>query len=117
MQMQQLIRFLVTLLFLIDQLSFLAGIKFKKDEISVHISIVKGKLLSDDWHSDCFCHTAKGFLYLGDVNKKNSPFCFLKNSHSNTNLKMLIESENSKSILSKNKDDVQKKVETISGIN
>ena len=95
--------------FLIDQLSFLAGIKFKKDEISVHISIVKGKLLSDDWHSDCFCHTAKGFLYLGDVNKKNSPFCFLKNSHSNTNLKMLIESENSKSILSKNKDDVQKK--------
>ena len=27
--------------FLIDQLSFLADIKFKKDEISVHISIVK----------------------------------------------------------------------------
>ena len=95
--------------FLINQLSFLAGIKFKKDEISVHISAVKGKLLSDDWHSDCFCHTAKGFLYLGDVNKKNSPFCFLKNSHSNTNLKMLIEAENSKSILNKNKDDSQKK--------
>jgi hypothetical protein len=95
--------------FLIDQLSFLAGIKFKKDEISVHISKVKGKLLSDDWHSDCFCHTAKGFLYLGDVNRKNSPFCFLKNSHSNTNLKMLIESENSNSILAENKDNIQKK--------
>ena len=29
---------------LINQLSFLAGIKFKKDEISVHISKVKRKI-------------------------------------------------------------------------
>jgi len=94
---------------LINQLSFLAGIKFKKDEISVHISKVKGKLLSDDWHSDCFCHTAKGFLYLGDVSKKNSPFCFLKNSHSNMNLKTLIESENSKSILVEEKKNMKNK--------
>ena len=93
--------------FLINQLSFLAGIKFKKNEISVYISKVKGKLLSDDWHSDCFCHTAKGFLYLGDVSKKNSPFCFLKNSHTNNNLKMLIEAENSKSIMIKNKDNTR----------
>ena len=89
---------------LLDQLSFLAGIKFKKEDISVHISKVKGRLLSDDWHSDCFCHTSKAFLYLQNIDKNNSPFCFLKKSHSNKKLKILNQIENAKNILKKNKN-------------
>tara|TARA_A100001015_G_scaffold293058_1_gene369175 strand:+ start:90 stop:1046 length:957 start_codon:yes stop_codon:yes gene_type:complete len=91
---------------LMNQLCFLAGINFKKNEISVHISKVKGRLLSDDWHSDCFGHTAKAFLYLQNIEKNNSPFCFLKKSHANKSLKMLNQIENSENILNtaKNKN-------------
>ncbi len=89
---------------LIHQLQFLAGINFKKSEISVHISRVKGKLLSDDWHSDCFSHTAKAFLYLHTIDKNNSPFCFLKRSHANKSLKILNQKENSKNVFKSNKD-------------
>ena len=70
---------------------------FKKKEVSVYISKVKGDLKSDEWHSDCFSHTSKSFIYLNDINKNNSPFCFMmKNSHSNKYLKILNEEENSK---------------------
>ncbi len=89
---------------LILQLKFLSGLDLKKDKISIHISKVKGKLLSDEWHSDCFSHTAKSFLYLHNVEKNNSPFCFLKKSHANKNLKILNEKENSSKILNVNKD-------------
>ena len=91
---------------LISQLRFLTGINFKKKDISVHISKVKGKLLSDDWHSDCFGHTAKSFLYLENVEKNNSPFCFLKKSHANKELKILNQKENSKYILKENKNKI-----------
>ena len=102
---------------LMNQMCFLSGINFKKNDIIVHISKVKGSLLSDDWHSDCFGHTSKAFLYLQNIEKNNSPFCFLKKSHANKNLKMLNQIENSKNILNtaKNKnmhgDDIWNKLE------
>ena len=89
---------------IMTQLKFLAGICLKKKEVSVYISKVKGELKSDDWHSDCFSHTSKSFIYLNDVNKNNSPFCFMKKSHSNKYLKTLNEEENSKKIFVANKN-------------
>tara|TARA_E500000178_G_C16873111_1_gene685383 strand:- start:12 stop:968 length:957 start_codon:yes stop_codon:yes gene_type:complete len=88
---------------ILNQLNFLAGLNFKKKDIIIHISKVKGQLLSDDWHSDCFSHTAKAFLYLQNIEKSNSPFCFLKKSHSNINLKILNQKENSNIIFKGNK--------------
>jgi len=87
---------------LMTQLRFLAGINFKKNEISVHISKVKGKLRSDDWHSDCFGRAAKGFIYLKSVEKNNSPFCFLKGSHADKNFKKLTQNTSSKVTLNGN---------------
>lgn len=89
---------------LMNQMSFFSGINFKKNDISIHISKVKGALLSDDWHSDCFGHTSKAFLYLHNIEKNNSPFCYLKKSHANKNLKMLHETNNSQYILNTTKN-------------
>jgi hypothetical protein len=101
-EVSKLYNFLFSNKDLILQLKFLSGLNLKKENISVHISKVKGKLLSDEWHSDCFSHTAKSFLYLHNIEKNNSPFCFLKKSHGNKKLKMLNEKENASNILKSN---------------
>ena len=103
-KVQDLYNFLYSKKDLLLQLRFLSGLDLKKDKISIHISKVKGKLLSDDWHSDCFSHTAKSFLYLHNVEKNNSPFSFLKKSHANKKLKILKEKENASNILDINLD-------------
>jgi hypothetical protein len=79
---------------LLDQLTFLAGTKVKKEEIEIGISKDKGRNSNDDWHTDCYCHTAKAFLYLNDVNENDSPFCFLKGSHKDINIRYKVEKEN-----------------------
>lgn len=79
---------------LLEQLSFLAGRKFKKEENEIAINKVKGWHSTDDWHTDCYCHTAKAFLYLNDVDKNNSPFCYLKGSHNDIGVRYKVEKEN-----------------------
>ena len=80
---------------LLDQLSFLSGTRCKKEETIVFICKARGEHSTDAWHSDTYCHTAKGFLYLNDISNNNSPFCYLKGSHKNSYLKRQIEKENS----------------------
>lgn len=82
--------------YLLTQLNFFSGYKCSVENISIDICKVKGELNTDDWHSDCFSHTAKAFFYLNDVEADNSPFCFLIGSHKNAKLKKDIEIENSR---------------------
>tara|TARA_Y100000590_G_scaffold464180_1_gene633005 strand:- start:1184 stop:2158 length:975 start_codon:yes stop_codon:yes gene_type:complete len=79
---------------LLDQLTFFSGVKPKKNEIEIAISKDKGWNSNDDWHTDCYCHTAKAFLYLNDIEKNDSPFCFLKGSHKDIEVRYKVEKEN-----------------------
>jgi len=78
---------------LLDQLTFFSGTKVKKEEIEIAISKDRGWNSNSDWHTDCYCHTAKAFLYLNDIDKNNSPFCFLKGSHKDINIRYKVQKE------------------------
>ena len=79
---------------LLDQLTFFSGTKVKKEEVEIGISKDRGWNSNNRWHTDCYCHTAKAFLYLNDVNENDSPFCFLKGSHKDIDVRYRVEKEN-----------------------
>ncbi len=62
-------------------LSALAGYKCEIKDITYSLSIVKGENSNSEMHQDTYGSVAKGFMYLQDVEKGNSPFEYLKGSY------------------------------------
>ena len=78
---------------LIYILSVLSGYMVEVDDISYNLGIVSGENSNSEWHSDVFCNTAKAFLYLKNVDSKNSPFEFFIGSNKDVNFRARLDSK------------------------
>ena len=62
-------------------LSALAGYKCSYKDLTYSLGIVFGENSNSEMHQDTYASVAKGFIYLQDVGKGNSPFEYLEGSY------------------------------------
>tara|TARA_B110000444_G_C18792399_1_gene573111 strand:- start:44 stop:1132 length:1089 start_codon:yes stop_codon:yes gene_type:complete len=62
-------------------LSALAGYKCEIKDFTYSLSIVQGENSNSEMHQDTYGSVAKGFIYLQNIDKSNSPFEYLKGSY------------------------------------
>ena len=66
---------------LIGLLSCLAGYDISNVTPTYHLAINRGDNPTSVFHSDTWCSTVKGFIYLSDVTEATSPFQYLEGSY------------------------------------
>ena len=70
-------------------LSALAGYECSLHDITYSLSIVFGENSNSEMHQDTYASVAKGFIYLQDIGKTNSPFEYLEGSYKDASFRSI----------------------------
>ncbi len=62
-------------------LSFIRGENYNKNQVRFSFVVTDGANITDNFHTDMFSHSPKGYLYLKEVDKDSRPFNYLLKSH------------------------------------
>jgi len=64
-------------------MSFMRGENYTQDQIRVFFICNNDINGNEDFHSDSFSHSPKGYIYLNQIDSQTRPFLYLSKSHKN----------------------------------
>ena len=77
---------------IMDAISACAGYEVTSADLSFDYSEVTGENSNSEWHTDCYCATAKCYIFIADVEEDNSPFQYMLSTYYDTEFRRKVES-------------------------
>lgn len=77
---------------IMNAISACAGYEVALADLNFDYSEVAGENSNSEWHTDCYCATAKCYIFIADVEEDNSPFQYMLSTYHDTKFRRKVES-------------------------